>query len=298
MKRVLITGAAGLLGQHLVSCLGTAGTLHKDSSILAIDKADNPFDYSDNLDYLQSDLVAFDTIKPVLENFNPDFIFNCAAYTDVDGCEKNRKLADALNIHLVENLLELLSYEKIIHFSTDYVFNGLDGPYAEMDNTDPVGYYGWTKLRSERVLQSSQRSFLIIRTNVLYGTGKNVRLNFITWLVDNLRQNKILRIITDQLNNPTYAGNLAQAAIEAAQKDYTGVLHVAGADYLSRYQIALKTAIHFNLNSKLIKPTSTDQLGQKAKRPLRGGLKIDKARKLLKTRLLGLDEGLRLMENY
>jgi dTDP-4-dehydrorhamnose reductase len=298
MKRVLVTGAAGLLGQHLVNYLRSAGGLKKGSSILAIDKANNPFDYSDNLDYLQADLLSFDSLRQVLENFNPDFIFNCAAYTDVDRCETNKKLADALNIHLVENLIEILSHGKIIHFSTDYVFNGLDGPYAETDDTGPVSYYGWTKLQSEKVLQSSQSKFLIIRTNVLYGTGRNIRPNFITWLVDSLRQGKILHITTDQLNNPTCAGNLAQAAVEAAQTDYSGVLHIAGADYLSRYQTAMKTAIHFKLNPKLIKPISTNQMGQKARRPLRGGLKIDKARKLLKTRLIGLDEGLKLMDNF
>jgi dTDP-4-dehydrorhamnose reductase len=298
MRKVLVTGAAGLLGQHLVNHLRSAEIGQKDTSILVMDKADNPFEHSDYLDYLQADLISFDSIKSIIEDFKPDFIFNCAAYTDVDGCEKNKKLADALNVHLVKNLLELQSFKKIIHFSTDYVFNGFNGPYTETDDTDPVGYYGLTKLQSERLLQNSQRHFLIIRTNVLYGTGKNVRPNFITWLIDNLRRNKNLRIITDQLNNPTYAGNLAQAAVEAAQKDYTGVLHVAGADYISRYQIALKTAFHFNLNSELIMPISTDQLGQKARRPLRGGLKITKAQNLLKTKLIGLDEGLKLMGDY
>lgn len=298
MRRVLVTGAAGLLGQHLVNHLRSAEIAHKDTSILAIDKADNPFERSDYLDYLQADLILFDSIKSAVEDFEPDFIFNCAAYTDVDGCEKNKKLADALNVHLVKNLLEIHSFKKIIHFSTDYVFNGLNGPYTETDDTDPVGYYGLTKLQSERLLQNSQRYFLIIRTNVLYGTGKNVRPNFITWLIDNLRRNKNLRIITDQLNNPTYVGNLAQAAVEAAQKGYTGVLHVAGTDYLSRYQIALKTAVHFKLNSQFIEPISTDLLVQNAKRPLRGGLKIAKAQNLLKTRLIGLDEGLKLMGDY
>ncbi|OQX92113.1 MAG: hypothetical protein B6D58_04600 [candidate division Zixibacteria bacterium 4484_95] len=298
MRRVLVTGAAGLLGQYLVNFLRSVEAVHKDISILAVDKANNPFESSFELDYLQADLISFDSIKSTIDNFKPDFIFNCAAYTDVDGCEKNKQLADALNVRLVKNLLEIHSFKKIIHFSTDYVFNGLNGPYSEEDDTDPVGYYGLTKLQSERLLQNSRRYFLIIRTNVLYGTGKNVRPNFITWMIDNLRKNKNLQIITDQFNNPTYAGNLAQAAIEAAQTDYTGVLHIAGADYLSRYQIALKTAVHFNLNSELIEPIRTQKLGQEARRPLFGGLKIDKAKNLLKTRLIGLNEGLKLMDNY
>ncbi len=297
MKQVLITGAAGLLGQHLVDRLIRRNSKDQNFSVMAIDIADNPFEHSGRLKYLQADLTKFITLTADIEKFNPDYIFNCAAYTDVDGCEKNKRLADDLNIHLVENLLGLPS-KRIIHFSTDYVFNGQSGPYSESDSHDPIGYYGRTKLQSEKLLEISKKNYLVIRTNVLYGAGKNIRPNFITWLIDSLRQHKRLRIVTDQFNNPIHAGNLAEAAIESAQLNYSGTIHIAGADYLSRYQIAIKTAEHFKLDSSLISPVKTAELGQIAVRPLRGGLKIDKAKKLLKTKLLGLDEGLNLMGDY
>ncbi|MEE8418201.1 MAG: SDR family oxidoreductase [candidate division Zixibacteria bacterium] len=297
MKRIIITGAAGLLGQHLIRCLKSDKNHDSDFSILSIDKAANPFKQSANLRYIQTDLIEFDPLKSAIEDFKPDLIFNCASYNDVDGAEENKKLADDINVHLVENLLEL-SPKKIIHFSSDYVFNGLHGPYSEEDTPLPINHYGQTKYRSERILTESGGNHLIIRSNVLYGTGTDIRPNFVTWLIGSLRRNERVRIVTDQFGNPTYAGNLAEAAIEAARMDFTGILHIAGKDYLSRYEAALKAAAFFNLDSKMITPIITEKLSQPARRPLRAGLTIDKAGKLLKTGLLGLDEGLRLMADF
>lgn len=297
MKRIIITGAAGLLGQHLTRRLESNRNNDPDFSILSIDKAADPFERSPNIRYMQADLTKFDSIKPALEDFNPDLIFNCASFNDVDSTEENKKLTDDINLHLVENLLAV-SFEKIIHFSSDYIFDGQHGPYSEEDTPLPINYYGQTKYRSERILIESGGNHLIIRSNVLYGTGKDIRPNFVTWLVGSLRLNERVRIVTDQFGNPTYAGNLAEAAIEAARKDLTGILHIAGDDYLSRHEAALKAAAFFNFNSELITPITTERLCQPARRPLRGGLKIDKAKKLLKTKLLGLDEGLRLMQNF
>jgi dTDP-4-dehydrorhamnose reductase len=296
MKRIIITGAAGLLGQHLIRCLESNKNNDPDFSILSIDKAADPFERSPNIRYMQADLTKFDSIKPALEDFNPDLIFNCASYNNVDGAEENNELADDLNVHLVENLLAV-SFEKIIHFSSDYVFDGQHGPYSEEDTPLPINYYGQTKYRSERILRESGKNHLIIRSNVLYGAGTGVRPNFVTWLVTSLRRNQKVRIVTDQFGNPTYAGNLAEAAIEATRKGLTGILHIAGKDYLSRHEAALKAAAFFELDSQLITPITSEELSQPARRPFRGGLKIDKAKKLLKTRLLGLDEGLRLMED-
>lgn len=291
MKRILITGAAGLLGQYLVD------KLKDDFIIQAIDIAENPFDDCPNLNYLQNDLSEFDAIKPLIDKFAPELIYNCAGITDVDECERNRELAYNLNVKLVMNLLRL-DFKKAIHFSSDYVFNGENGPYSETDNTDPIGYYGETKLISEKILEDSGRDYVIVRTNVLFGSGKNIRHNFIAWLIEILKQGNKLSLVTDQYNNPIHADNLADAVIEIAQSEYCGIIHIGGADYLSRYEIALHTAKHFGLNNKLIKPVTTKELSQTAKRPLKGGLIVERAKKLLKTRLLTFNEALNLLDNY
>jgi dTDP-4-dehydrorhamnose reductase len=288
LRTALVTGACGLLGQHLVN------RLKPKYEVIAVDITTNTFKKHENLIFINCDLTDSGALARVLSDTNPDIIYNCAAYTDVDGCEKNRELAYKLNVELVKSLLEA-GAERLIQYSTDYVFDGKRGPYDEKDETDPMGYYGETKLHSERLILDSHGSHLIIRTNVLFGTGENVRPNFITWLIDNLNNAKQLRIVTDQYNNPIHADNLAETSIEAEETDLTGVLHLAGDSYLSRFEIAVKTAEHFGLNRKLISPVTTSQLGQIARRPMRGGLKIDLAKKFLKSRLLSFEEGLRLI---
>ncbi|MCD6162471.1 MAG: SDR family oxidoreductase [candidate division Zixibacteria bacterium] len=297
MNRVLITGASGLLGQYLVKQLIFEKPDNKTPDILAIDLAANPFENSGRLSYHQLDLTGFSSVRAIIYDFKPDYIFNCAAYNNVDDCEVNYKLADDLNTGIVENLLSC-SFNKLIHFSSDYIFSGQNGPYSELAIPDPINYYGYTKLQSEKILQASKKNYLVIRTNVLYGDGINLRHNFITWLIDSLRTDKEINVVTDQFNNPTHAGNLAGAAIEAAKMDYFKVLNIAGADYLSRYDIAIKTAEHFKLDANLIKPIKTAMLGQIAERPHKGGFNIDKAKKILKTRLIGLPEGLEMMRDY
>ena len=285
---MLVTGACGLLGQHLVN------RLKSKYRVVAVDITTNIFKKHNNLIYINRDLTGSGALAGIFSETKPDIIYNCAAYTDVDGCEKNRDLAYKINVELVESLLDA-GAERLIQYSSDYVFNGERGPYNEKDETDPVGYYGETKLQSERIILDSEGSHLIIRTNVLFGTGKNARPNFITWLIDNLNNGKQLKIVTDQYNNPIHADNLAEASIEAEETGLTGILHLAGDSYLSRFEIAVKTAEHFKFDKKLISPVTTSELEQTARRPMRGGLKIDLAKKLLKSQLLSFDEGLQLI---
>jgi dTDP-4-dehydrorhamnose reductase len=289
MSKVIVTGAAGLLGQHLVA------ELQSKSEVLAIDKNDNPFELLPNLRYVQADLLDFGAVESEMKAYAPHIIFNCAAYTDVDSCETNKPLADQLNVGLVENLLRL-PFGKIIHFSTDYVFDGQSGPYTETDQVKPLGYYGQTKLKSEEVLKKGNRPYLIIRSNVLYGRAKNIRPNFLTWLIDGLRENRKMQLVTDQFNNPISAINLSAASVEAAFAEIAGILHIAGTDYFSRFDIGKVVARKFKLNQRLIEPVTTYQLHQLAPRPRFGGLKIDKAKRLLKTPLLGLEESLGCLE--
>lgn len=285
---MLVTGACGLLGQYLVN------RLKSKYKVVAVDIAPNIFEKHQNLIFINCDLTDSGAPAKVLSENKPDIIYNCAAYTDVDGCEKNRELAYKLNVKLVENLLDT-GAERLIQYSTDYVFNGERGPYDEKDETEPIGYYGETKLQSERLIFDSDGDHLIVRTNVLFGSGTNVRPNFITWLIDNLNNGRQLKIVTDQYNNPIHADNLAETSIEAEEKGITGIIHLGGDSYLSRFEIAVKTAEHFGFDKNLISPVTTPELGQTARRPMRGGLKIDLAKNLLKKRLLGFEEGLGLI---
>jgi dTDP-4-dehydrorhamnose reductase len=290
VRNALVTGAAGLLGQHIVNQLRT------EFSVTGVDIAPSPFPAASITSYIRADLSGPGTIEHILAACKPELVFNCAAYTDVDGCEKKRDLAYRLNVGLVDGLL-CARQSTIVHFSTDYVFDGQSGPYSEEDPTNPLGYYGVTKLLSEEKLEKSDKA-LIIRSNVLFGTATGARPNFITWLIESLRAGKNLSIVTDQFNNPIHAGHLAEASIEAATMGLRGIWHIAGKDYISRHEIAMRVAAFFKLDENLIKPITTAQLGQTAHRPLRGGLKIDKAAGSLRMALPSFEDGLRLMAAY
>lgn len=285
MKTALVTGACGLLGQHLVT------QLKKYYMVVAVDISDSVFDNSGDTTFFKSDLTDQHNLENIIGEYNPDLVYNCASYTNVDGCEKNREDAFKLNVGVVEGLLAA-KVKRLIHFSTDYVFNGNNGPYTEDDITDPIGYYGETKLISENIIWDSTGNHLVVRTNVLFGKGINIRPNFISWLIGNLKNNKPVKIVTDQFNNPTLADNLAEASIGAGCKDISGIINLAGGSYLSRHEMAIKTASHFGLDDSLITPVLTSELRQIAQRPLRGGLIIDKATSLLDCRLMEFNEAL------
>jgi dTDP-4-dehydrorhamnose reductase len=288
MGTVLITGANGLLGQKLCR--------HFSSSykIIAIDLHSEKFVSLSDLSYENLDLTNSRALRFHVRFHNPSIIINAAAYTDVDGCEIHQSQAWAVNVEGVKNLVKACQEYKIklIQLSTDYIFDGENGPYSEDDPPYPVNFYGETKLESENAIKKGGIDFLIVRTNVLYGFGKNVKQNFLVWLLERLSAGGKIQIVTDQFNNPTLADNLSLCILEMVEKNLSGVFHIGGAEYLSRYDFALKVADKFNFDRSNISPTRTEFLAQHAKRPYRGGLKTEKARGILQTKLLNVDEGL------
>lgn len=288
MKTVLITGANGLLGQKLCRDFSSS---HK---VVATDLQPNSFVSFPNLSYETLDITDRRALDFHVRFYKPSVIINCAAYTDVDGCEIHRTETWVTNVGGVKNLVGACKKHnsKLFHLSTDYVFDGENGPYSEDDPPRPVSFYGETKLESEKVIEQSGIDFLIVRTNVLYGFGKKVKKNFLLWLLDKLSAGQKLKIVDDQFNNPTLADNLSECILEIVERNLSGIFHIGGAEYLSRYDFALKVADVFKHDKALISPTTTESLAQKAKRPPRGGLKIEKAQRILKTKLLNVEQGL------
>ncbi|NIM97878.1 MAG: dTDP-4-dehydrorhamnose reductase [candidate division Zixibacteria bacterium] len=288
MKTVLITGANGLLGQKLCRDFSSS---HK---VIATDIQPNSFVSLPNLSYETLDITDRRALDFHVRFYEPSVIINSAAYTDVDACETHAAQAWATNVGGVRNLVRACKKHnsKVIHLSTDYIFDGENGPYSEDDPPNPVSFYGETKLESEKVIEQGKIDFLIVRTNVLYGFGKKVKKNFLLWLLERLAAGEKLKIVTDQFNNPTLADNLSACILEMTEENLSGVFHIGGAEYLSRYDFALKVAEVFGFEEAEIAPIKSDSLKQKAKRPYRGGLKIQKAQGILKTKLLDVKEGL------
>lgn len=275
MKKILITGVNGLLGQALVK------TFSGSYEIYSAAIEDSPA--IDLPHYEKLDISDPKGCKNLIWHIEPDAIINAAAFTDVDACEEEKELCWRINVKGVENIAAAArrNMALLVHLSTDYIFDGKAGPYPEDYKPKPLGYYGKSKLASENAVRIAGIPYAIVRTNVLYGTGINVKNNFFLWLYQSLQGNTPIRVVTDQLNNPTLAEELAEGIRLLIQASKYGIYNIAGAEYLSRYDFALKMAEVFGFSKELITPITTDQLMQKAPRPMRGGLRIEKAKREL-----------------
>jgi len=295
MKRVLVTGANGLLGQHLSQIFS------QEPKYELLFTSDEPAFYLNHrplLDYTQLDITSKSDVKSLVMSFHPDVIVNAAAMTNVDACESQRELAWKINVHGVENLADVarMIETRIIHISTDYVFDGLRGPYGEDDRPNPINYYGKTKLASENVLRTGDVHFAIARTIVLYGTGKNVKQNFALFLVDALKEGKPIRAATDQVSNPTYVHDLAFGILRIVEQEAEGVYHLSGSERLSRYDFAHRVASVFGLDPNPIAAVKTEQLHQAARRPLCSGFITLKAETELGFKSCDVTQGLLMLK--
>lgn len=272
-RRLLVVGANGMLGQRVIEFYSPLN----DVEILASSIEDKPL--LDHIQYIKSDITVRNDIKKVVYDFCPDFIINAAAFTNVDLSETERELAWKINVKGVEYLAESARVidAHLIHISTDYIFDGKNGPYLENDIPNPLGYYARTKLAGENAIKISGAKYSIIRTNVLYGIAKFGRPDFVKWVVDSLRSKKQIRIVTDQINNPTFIDDVVQAINKIIELRKEGIYNIGGAEFISRYDFTLMIADYFDLDKNLIVPIKTEELNQPARRPLKSGLITIKA---------------------
>jgi dTDP-4-dehydrorhamnose reductase len=271
-KRILLVGCNGMLGQR------TAEFYLNNTDVQLLGCSIEKTAVSKNIDYIECDITRREKIKKIILDFYPDFIINTAAYTDVDKSESERELAWKINVKGLEYISEASRVidSHIIHISSDYIFDGIYGPYTELAKPNPLGYYGRTKLASENALKISGVIHTIIRTNVLYGIADS-RPDFVRWIIASLRQGHIIRIVTDQVNNPTFIDDLIQGISKVIEFKKQGIYNIGGKDFLNRYDFSIEIADFFNLDKSLIKPILTEELNQPAKRPLKSGLITIKA---------------------
>jgi dTDP-4-dehydrorhamnose reductase len=272
MIKVFVAGCNGLLGQQLVesapsTCLAYGVDIQPSCPIL------------DNARYFSLDLTDKKKTLTLLQEIEPDFIINAAAYTNVDGAETERELCWRLNVELPENLINCARKLKIKigHISTDYIFDGKHGPYTETARPNPLGYYGRSKLAAENLLTTSTIDFFIVRTMVLYGPRKNGKHNFVTWLVEQLENGNRVRIVNDQYGNTTVVTDLANGIWKLIELGFSGIVNIAGTQIISRFAFAGAIANVFGFDLDLIQPITTAEFHQAAPRPLNSGLIVDKA---------------------
>ncbi len=296
VEKIAITGSNGLLGQKLVNLFCSNAAYE----VVAMARGLNRNTNSENYSYFDVDLTDFKKVTDIINEVKPAIIINTAAMTNVDECEDKKEECDVINIGLVRELVNLCERNNsyLVHISTDFIFDGKNGPYKEGDQPNPLNYYGLSKLKSEQIIEQSTLKCSILRTILVYGMVDNMtKSNLVLWLKESVEHKKVVTIIDDQFRMPTLVDDLALACLSAVSKKAQGIFNVSSCELLSIYDMALEVARVFSLDKSFITRISTVELNQKAKRPAVTGFDLSKSNKILELPLVSFTERLQVFKN-
>jgi len=275
MKTILITGSNGLLGQKLVRRFRDCNNYNIVATSFSPDRMEEEgyiFELMDITNPVEVDYV--------LSKHRPSVIIHTAAITQADTCETHKKECWDTNVQAVETLLKgaAKSQAHFIHLSSDFVFDGKAGPYSESDPAGPVNYYGISKLESEKAVMRYRGKWTVVRTSLVFGINPSLaRPNFVLWLRYALMEGQKVKVNNDQFRTPTLAEDLAEGLIALTEREKTGIFHMAGGEFMSILELAEKVAKYFRLDQSLIEAVSTKELHETGVRPMKAGLRIEKA---------------------
>jgi dTDP-4-dehydrorhamnose reductase len=293
-KKILITGSNGLLGQKLVELL----IKQPHISTIATARGANRLPFGDGYEYHSMDITDKAQVLSVIETTKPDAVIHTAAMTNVDQCESDKDNCWKQNVNAVEYLVEACAKHDIFlcHVSTDFIFDGKSGPYDETAEANPISFYGWSKYAAEKVVINSGIRWAIARTVLVYGIAHDMsRTNIILWVKNSLESNKNIKVVTDQWRTPTLAEDLAKGCYLIADKAAEGIFNISGKDFLTPYEMAIKTADYFKLDKSLIAQADSTTFSQPAKRPPRTGFSLKKSRQVLDYEPVSFDEGIAVL---
>lgn len=281
MIKVVITGSNGLLGQSLLNVLLKE---KNNYDVYGFSKGVNRSGRND-FQYFSIDITNQNQLTKDLLKIKPDYIVNTAAMTQVDACENDTVKCDTLNVNVVQWLAAICQElsAHLVHLSTDFIFDGKKGWYKETDVPNPLSYYGFSKLKSEQILEKSNTNYTILRTSLVYGKVFDMsRSNIVLWVKESLENKREITIVDDQFRAPTYVEDLALACKISMDKNATGIFNIASSKLLSIYEIAMEIAEVFDLDNSYIKPIASSILNQTANRPAKTGFDLSKTNSILK----------------
>ena len=255
--KILLLGHKGMLGSDLL----TQMRLHHE--VVGMDQD-------------EINITSASDCAKAIEDTAPQIVINAAAYTNVDACESAKEDCFAVNAEALQNIATSCQNKniRIVHFSTDYVFNGSESsPYKEDENCDPINTYGASKLAGEKYLQSLAQNYIIIRTAWLYGAnGKN----FVRTILEKAKTTPKLTVVDDQIGSPTHTKDLAAAVDHLIEKNAQGIFHVTNRGSCSWYQFAVKILQEAGIDDVEVIPIKSDQLVRAAKRPANSVMSMQK----------------------
>lgn len=293
-KKILITGANGLLGQKLIDLYLTK----TDKQIIATGIGACRHPHKDNFIYESLDISNQDDVNTILEKHKPQSVINTAAMTNVDACETDKEGCDKLNILAVEYLAKACAKIEahFIHISTDFIFDGTHGPIDETETPNPLSYYGLSKLKGEEMAIKYSPDCAILRTVLVYGVVADMsRSNIVLWAKGALEKGQNINVVDDQFRTPTLAEDLAMGCFLAEDQKAQGIYNISGKDFMSIFELVNRVADFFKLDKSIIQKSDSSTLNQPAKRPPITGFKLDKAIAQLGYTPRSFEEGLALL---
>lgn len=284
---ILITGASGLLGANLLLCAkrhftNVVGIWGRHTCILP------------GVETLQADLTDASAARHLAKRFRPKWIVHTAAMADVDSCEEHPEAARLGNQGMTRNIVESAGPvgARIVHISTDAVFNGANGGYSEEDHTDPINVYAVTKLAAENIVVEDGGDHLIIRT-AIYGWNMQDKLSLAEWVLQRLETGTRMPGFKDVVFSPILVNDLSDFILQMMSREMKGLYHVSGSESLSKFDFAVKLANVFNLDANLVQSAVLGDVALKAQRPKNLSLRTDRISRALGIRMPDVDEGLR-----
>jgi dTDP-4-dehydrorhamnose reductase len=284
--KALVIGASGQVGFQLMARLKRNG-----------DEAVGTYSEHPVSGFLHLDLRSSPECEQRIREVRPDAVLCAAGMTNVELCETEPALARAINVQGPLACARAADEvgARFVYFSTEYVFDGRNGPYSEDDPIHPLSVYGRSKAEAEDALRRDHPSALIIRTTVVYGLDPQAK-NFVCQLLARAKRGEPMRVPDDQVSSPTYNEDLAAATLRLAEMKASGIFHVTGPDVMDRFAFARVACEVFGLNPGFLSPVKTPDLKQKAARPLKAGLRIEKLISHTGYRPLGARQGLETMK--
>ncbi len=292
--KALVTGATGSVGHYLIPALSNDGF-----GVIATGRADEWSDFSSlaRVQYKRLDFTDPYAVDSIIEQERPNVIIHAGAMSKPDECEQHQWEAYFTNVEATMQLA--MSAEEsgafFIFLSTDFVFDGKQGMYKETDEPSPINFYGRTKLEAEEAVTEFAGEWAVVRTVSVFGENVGGKRQFISQVKDHLERGEQYQVVMDQIRTPTYAGDLAKAIVAIARNRHQGIIHVAGAEVITPFELASRLAAHLGLDGSLLQPISSDQLNLAAQRPLHTGLDIAKAQELFQYQPLPINEALAII---